>query len=180
MIHILLVSLGIIFLIWSLNLSLKITKKENQKKHNINWKILSGLIFLFIIGYLFDILYLIFIQKTNFRDMLISLVFFAGSIFVSLVINLSYDYIIELKKDKQRIHTQIVELQIISKGIKDKQLELEKTKQKLEIKNKELEDTLEEFYTYRLDIHNKENIKKFEIDNKKLKSKINSLKKSKK
>jgi len=31
MIHILLVSLGIIFLIWSLNLSLKITKKENQK-----------------------------------------------------------------------------------------------------------------------------------------------------
>ncbi len=81
----LLVTLGVLFLLFSLKPAVIICQQDN----NVGWKILLVLITCFLLGYLLFIYYLYGINSTSYIENSLAMILFGGSIFVMMVINLS-------------------------------------------------------------------------------------------
>lgn len=91
-----LISIGIFFLVFSLKPACSICQKDG----GIGWKILLGLIFLFLLSYISFFIYLIFYSESSnsFLEKKLSIILFSGSIFVKMVIELSLKSIEKIQK----------------------------------------------------------------------------------
>lgn len=108
-----LISIGIAFLMFSLKPACSICQQDNH----IGWKVLLGLIGLFILGYLYFLIHLITHSHSseNFIEDSLTFILFAGSIFVKLIIDLSLKSIKKLKKtafqeEYNSLHDSLTEL----------------------------------------------------------------------
>jgi nitrate/nitrite-specific signal transduction histidine kinase len=82
----------------------------------------------------------------------------------------------ELQKAKDELDKKVEER---TNNLKNTTDDLKKTKQELENKNKELEETLEDFYTMRIGMQKDLKLGRVEEENKKIKKRLDKLKKSK-
>ena len=102
-------------------------------------------------------------------DFLVSSIFGFGALFVLISILVTRFIVLDLKNEKENANTQ-------AKEIKKDHDELKILHKELNKKNIELENTLEEFYTYRLDLSSKSDAKKFKKENQQLKKKLKKIK----
>lgn len=178
MIEKVIVGFGIIFMFYSVILSIRLYKniKEDQIKNG--WLKISSLIIFFLIAYIaYFILEFIPINKISEDFMLIEWILLFGSVFVILSLKIK----LKLLKIQNALNEELTsankELNNNSKYLKKNQELLIKKSKELQSKNIELEKTLEDFYTLRIsalkDIDKKEYLK----ENKKIKKRINDLKK---
>lgn len=156
MINIILHVLGIILQVYAIILCSQINKKLGEKKLKSSWNFISVLIIFFLFGYCFH-LYLIINHLTSivYKDILISLIFFFGAIFVVTVVSISKKQIIMLNNDKKELESKNSELLVVSDRLKKEHAELEKAKSVLEIKNTNLKDDLDSFYTLKIEPNKK-------------------------
>ncbi|MCB2184450.1 MAG: bifunctional diguanylate cyclase/phosphodiesterase [Desulfobulbaceae bacterium] len=97
-------------------LSLQTTKKINDKSqlHNFDWKLLGGLIVLFLIGY-FIYGFVLLGSMSSSTDLLVSWVLFGGGIFVFIVTRSSLRSLLQIEKfakqeEHRALHDELTEL----------------------------------------------------------------------
>ena len=133
-------------------------------------RILFFLVLFFLIGYLvyFGLLILA-IDGNSIHNVLISLIFLFGALFVIIIfkINLRLISILKEQRDKQ--------LNLMD-DIQAQNRELEDTKRELKKKNQQLEETMEDFYTMRTTISKQMRAGEFEDENQKIRDTIDELK----
>ena len=148
---------------------LNLIKSSEEKYFFNNWGILTLIIYLFLIGLLAYLAVIITASSYNtVRHLLVSSLILSMSLFIFIILNFSFKLIKKL--DRMNIN------------LKEKEKRLIKTKILLKEKNVEPEKTMEDFYTFRLQMADdltqveKKTIKE---ENEKLAKKITKLKESK-
>lgn len=175
-----LLGMGIILLVFSLNICKIIITKTNDKKSNNSWKILFVLIMFFLTGY---IIYFFLhpgnsLESTE-TDTLVSLVFFFGAVCVVLVLKASQNSIKMLNITIGALHEKNSIYKRVKNELESSKIELEKSHIKLRESHEELEKTIDDFYALRLSLEDDEKKrlkKKIGAENKKIKKRINRLK----
>jgi hypothetical protein len=118
---------------------------------------------------------------SNYKDipisaLLISLILFFGSIFVIGVLSISHELIKLLAKKNVEINQINNEILDNSRALARKKEELEKTQALLKEKNAELQNTLEDFYTFRITMQKDMELGKVKEENEKIKKRLDKLK----
>lgn len=163
------VLVGIFLLSFSLILCSKIKLISNNKKP---WFLLSFLITIFIVGYIYYIYEAI---DHNLNNNFASIIYLFGSIFVLFIFKVMLKTVQELNYDLNELQKTHKELNQLHSKLKNDHKEIEANHSEITLKNIELRETLEDFYTLRLSME-KDNSKKTKDDNKKIKQKLNKLK----
>src|SRR3989339_673152 len=156
MFNIILVLLGIIFLIYSTFLcnGLNFKKTLDREIFRKPCLVIKILVYLFVFGYITFLMYLIRdINSQSPNELLVSVIFFFGAVFV----------VIDLKINNQDLIQKSKALIISEKKYKDQTNELEKT--------------LDDFYTMRLGMEKQMKEGTLEEENKKIKDRIDTLNK---
>jgi hypothetical protein len=162
--------IGIGLMIWAVFIGqrlLEIIEDSHQKKP---WYILFILICFFLLGYIGYFCILFFVVHTlDMSTLLTSSIFCFGAVFVIMVLKITSQLILDMKKNAN-------DLEENNEILKKNSTELENTKKLLEKKNEELISTLEDFYTIRISMQKQMEDGKFETENSKIKERIEKLK----
>ncbi len=179
--NIIVVMIGVFLHLYSLLLCGKIIKALPKKTWLIPWYLLISMIIFFITGYLGYICKLFLWESipaltTNY---LISVIFLFGAIFVIVILNISLYYLKSLMLLNKKISSDNIALKDYYNTLKEKTDQLKKTKNNLLNENRDLEDTLEDFYTLRISMerHLKLDQHKIEKENDNIKNKLSKIKK---
>jgi hypothetical protein len=169
--------LGISLLVYSLLLCYKTISILHKKNTAHGWLPVFFLIGLFLAGYVFYLVSLGTSTQADFTDrFLIPSILFFGSVFVVIVLKINGRLIENLEDDSKKLEDINRELSTKNSENINSKIELEKTKTNLEKKNKELLNTLEDFYMLRIGVERDIEKKTFHKENMKIKKKINALK----
>lgn len=174
MLNILLLSGGALLQIISLAICFKTNKLVRDTFTNTIIKPFSFII-LFVVFFIIGYLTILFKElrsypNSSFADPIISIIFFFGALFVIITLFINKHLV-------TKIISHSNELVQKNKILTNQKNELDASKQKYIYKNKELEQTLEDFYLLRTKVAEDLNTKKFEAENTKIKQKIDELKK---
>lgn len=179
MFNLILVSCGAILLIYSaaLQYKLNINIKKSAVKKPRSYPLISVLIYLFVLGYIAFLVRLVTtLTLHGFNEILVSVIFFFGAFFVAIVLKINQKLIISLTENTSRLDKLNVELENKNKELQFKTGALKTSEEKFKKRSKELEETLEDFYTIRLSME--EQIRKgtIEEENKKIKERLDKIK----
>ena len=180
LINILLVSAGIAFLIYNEKFWYTFNKKTPSEFTVTYYPILAYLILLFIIGYTIFLTDIIFLNpKYSFAQLVVSVIFFFGAGFVTIVLNI-LQKLNTILTAKNKIATDFNQI-LLNKNqeLEQKTLLQQESEKKLNAKHKELQQTLEDFYTMRLSLVKQMEKGKLEEENKRIKERLDELKNSK-
>ena len=175
MLNFLLVSCGIMLLIYSIVLCFKINKKITNNKIKKAHSFVIVFIYLFIIGYITFLLSLVKkIDISNFDKLLVSTIFFLGALFVLIVSKINLVLTVDITEHSTKSDQQNKELKKKNEELEKISKALQKSKNKFKKHTIELDKTLEDFYTMRLNMENGDNaiIKE---ENKKLKESLDKI-----
>jgi len=177
MIPIILVIFGIVLMIVSVFLCARLPGEVGEYSSKIPWYVLLVLICFFLAGYSV-FLYLLTIQRLElgFVAYLLGCIFFFGAVFVVSVLTLNDRLIRKLHDHTKEILEKNTMLQMTSDELSLHKNELEKVKLVLEKKNKDLEETLEDFYTMRLGIMKDMETGTVAEENQKIRQRIDAIK----
>lgn len=129
------------------------------------------LIYIFIFGYIIFLRRLMITAEAHgINEVLVSIIFFFGAVFVVLVLKANHKLIQDLTK--KSLH-----LMKLNKELKDKTNALKKSKEKHKKRSQELEETLDDFYTIRIGIQEQMKEGIFEEENRKIKKRLEKIKK---
>ena len=173
MINLTIVSCGIILLIYSVvlchTLNTKIDRNIVQKPSSL----ISILIYLFILGYVVFLWRLIItIASHNVTELLVSGIFFFGALFVVIVLRVNYKLILKLTENSLRLGELNTVLENKNKELSHKTEELKKSEEKYIKRSKELDETLENFYTMRIGLQKQIDKDTIEEENRKIKERL--------
>ena len=173
MLTIILVILSIVFLGYSIFLCSKMIRSLSKRIQRRAAHIILSLIIIFFVG---DVIYLAFNFSALFGNFLVSLIFFLTAFFAMLVLEVSLSIVHSLVCKNQELKNLNSELLKETGSLDSSKKRLQRIRKIVEEKNKELESTLEDFYTLRLDMASSSG-KQIEKENLWLKRKLNALKK---
>ncbi len=177
MISVLLVGGGIILLAYSALLCHRLNSRiDNNIAGKLCFLILV-LVYFFIAGYLVYLVRLIMTFGSHgMSEILVSTIFFFGATFVVAVLKANHKLIYDLAQNTERLSGLNRELETKNKELRNKTEALKVSEKKYRDKSKELEETMEDFYTLRLSME--EQIKEgvVEEENRKIKERLDELK----
>lgn len=174
MLPIILIVLSILLLGYSIFLCRKLILSFSKKVQRKATHILLSLIIIFFLG---DIAYLAFRFHTLFTNFLVSLLFFFSAFFIMLVLQVSLYLIHSLILKSHELKNLNDDLLKETRSLSSGKHRLERIKKIVEKKNQELEDTLEDFYTLRLDMPDNLKKREFDKENRGIREKLDKLKK---
>jgi hypothetical protein len=176
MLNSILIITGIALMILSVFRCIKLIKVNVVKNLQGTLYLMLCLIIFFLLGYT-SYLFL----DTNYPDipvssLLICLILFFGAIFVVGILSISYQLIKILTQRTEELNQINKTLTGNTNTLKTRQEELVKTREMLEQRNSELEETLDDFYTMRISVQKEIESNKIEEENKKIKERLDNLK----
>lgn len=179
MIAILMLIVGIILMIYSISLSIKLILLLSKELKPRVWTLFS-LICFFLIGYI-GYFYFFYnsLNEIDLKDILINSILFFGSVFVVLVLHNDLKIVKSLNSRTEKEKNLNKDLSDKTEELKKNKYELEKAKKELEKKNKELEAALEDFYMLRVQMSPNFEYGDIKKENEKIKERIEQLKRSK-
>jgi choline-glycine betaine transporter len=178
MINIILVSTGIIIMLFSVYLVIRLISLISDNALKKEWNFLFFLIGFFLIGY---ILYLYLLLSSNddlmHTKILISSIFFLGALFVLVVLLITINLVKALNEDRKELNNKNKELSSLTEDLQSNNTKLEETRKSLDSKNSELNSLLEEFYTLRTTLVGEKDKGKMRKENALIKEKLERAKK---
>ncbi len=145
MINIALVVGGAVLLGYAVIVCLSLDKKIERNIIGPACYIVIGLICFFLAGYIFFFVRLLELYPLHTaNELLISLVFFFGAVFVVVILNVNKKLLLSINEKNTRLEDANKQLTIKTK-------EAESSREKYREKSEELERTLEDYYTARVD-----------------------------
>jgi hypothetical protein len=181
MLNIILVSLGIVLMFYSIFLSRNLISVIKESSLRRTWNFSFALIVFFLIGYI-----VYFYIKLNpalhnliFSEMLISSILFFGAVFVVVILIANSKVVKKLNNDAELLEVKNKNLKNRTVGTERANSELKKAQDDLERKNQELESTLDDLYTLRIKMENDLSSGKTRSENRKIKKRLDALKKRK-
>lgn len=152
----LLVAMGIILLIYSISVCRKLIPLIKWPYMRKSWRVLSYIMFLFLVGYGFYA-YILLSPEINFTyilsDNLVGAILFLGAVFIAAVIRAGYQLV-------DWLATSEIEVMSHKRMLVYDQGMLEKDKKELDAKREEFENALEEVYTLRMAVEKGKGAKK--------------------
>lgn len=179
MFNIILVLLGTFFLVYSTYLcnSLKFKKTLDKNIFAKPCLAINVLIYLFICGYFIFVLYLIRHMDSNSpEDLVVSMVFFLGAVFVVIVLKVNNRLISALTERSMDLQKLNGDLKIKNNDLIKKSKALIMSEDKYKKQTEELEKTLDDFYTMRIGMEEQMKKGTLEEENRKIKSRFDALK----
>lgn len=170
MINLILVAAGATLLIYSVGICHKLNKAMNNCAINKPCWIILTLIYLFIAGYLAFFIRLLYSPTHTANELLVSVIFFFGAVFVLIMSKTNYELIFDLIKKSSDLENKNQELSRHAE-------ELKLSKQKYKERSEELDKTLDSFYTLRLGMERDMKKNVLEEENRKIKERLDELKK---
>src|SRR3989339_7289 len=175
MFNMILVSAGAIILFYSTWLCYKLNNSvKNNTAANHYW-VLLALICLFIFGYLAFFARLIYSPVHTTNELLVSVIFFFGAIFVVTVLKINNRLIYDLMRKSADLKKLNSDMENKNRELRNQTEELKSSKQKYKERSMELDKTLEDFYTLRLGMARDIKEKILEEENKKIKERLDKL-----
>ncbi|MBN1792609.1 hypothetical protein JW826_02905 [Candidatus Woesearchaeota archaeon] len=173
MLSIILVSVGIILLIEAVVLNLDLLRILTDPKLQRRWRLLLGLIFFFIIGYVAFLITLVMPHADlAFTPLIIAAVFCLGAVFVVTVLLVDISMV-------KRLVSKNKELSDVTRALMSANENLERAETDLERKNEELKKNLEDFYSVRVSLAKDLDKKKVKQENARIRKRIDMLEKGK-
>lgn len=169
MIAIGLVLVGVIFLLYAAVICHSLLVQISLYQKNNSNKIILGFIYFFILGYLAFIAQLVTLETHGLSELIVSAIFFFGALFVVVVIKVIAKLMLGLIENNSKLEHFNIEL-------KSKNDELKQSEDKYVARSKELEATLEDFYTLRIGMEKQLEKGVVEEENIKIKSRLDALK----
>lgn len=162
----------------SVILCVRLVREIGNYNSKVPWYVLLTLICFFLIGYIV-FLYLLVTQEIDlgFMGYLLGAIFFFGAVFVITVLVLSYRLVRKLNMHTHELSDKNITLQTTTDALSAHKNELEQVKLALEKKNRDLEETLEDFYTMRLGVLKDLESGTVVEENKKIRERIDAIKK---
>ncbi len=177
MINLILVACGAILLIYSAILCHRLNAKIDKKVVPKPSSLILGLIYLFILGYiLFLIRLAIIVASHSVIELLVSGVFFFGALFVVIVLKTNHKLILKLSENSLHLGKLNAELENKNKELQHWAEELKQSEEKYIKRSKELDDTLNDFYTMRIGLQKQMDKGTVEEENQKIKERLDNLK----
>lgn len=179
MFNIILVLMGTFFLAYSTYLckSLNLNKKIDRDIFNKPCFVIAALIYLFIFGYLVFLFYLFRHQNSNSpEDLIVSVVFFLGAVFVVIVLKVNNRLILALTEKSINLQKLNDDLNVKNQELIKKSKALIISEDKYKKQTEELEKTLEDFYTMRIGMEKQMKQGTLEEENRKIKQRFDALK----
>ncbi|MBU1167567.1 hypothetical protein KKC60_04135 [Patescibacteria group bacterium] len=176
MINLLLVSCGVLLMVYSIVLCQNINTKIGKKELNKERLPILILICLFILGYVAFLSRLIItLNSHGINELLVSAIFFFGAMFVVIVLKVNNKLITKLINNSLRVDKVNKELQRKNKELSHKTDALKISEEKYKARSKELDETLEDFYTIRLGVQEQIEKETIEEENKKVKDRLDEI-----
>jgi hypothetical protein len=177
MIPLISVFFGIVLMVGSVFLCIRVLGVVGKYSSKTPWYILLTLICFFLAGY---VVYL-FLLITQHMELgligyLLAAILFFGAVFVVCVLLLNDQLIRKLNNHAKEILEKNKTLQMTSDELSLRKNELEKIKLTLEKKNIDLEEALEDFYTMRIGVMKDMEAGTVTEENNKIREKIDAIK----
>jgi hypothetical protein len=141
-----------------------------------HWAV-SLLIYFFIIGYFVFLIHLISVGVAlQTSDLLVGAVFLFGALFVVVTLGINRRFATNIIKTSEDTNRANIQLEALNKNLQEKTLALGKSEEALQKKNKELEATMEDFYTMRIAMLDKLKRGEVEEENRRIKERLDKMK----
>lgn len=177
MICLILVTCGVILLIYSIVLCHRLNKKIDKNVAEKPGSLVLILIYFFLLGYVTFLGRLIFtITSHGIFEYLVSIIFFFGALFVAIVLKVNHKLILNLTTNSINLGKLNKELENKNKKLRQKTDALKTSEEKYKKRSKELEQTLDDFYTMRLSMEEQVRKGVLEAENKKIKERLDKVK----
>jgi len=178
MIGIVLTLAGLAMLVYSIFLCLSGNKIIKKIIATDKYLYLQLLIYIFVLGYIFFAWYLaINMNKIGFIEIVVSLVFFFGAIFVVFIFQINKALLEQINQHTSIMDANNKNLEELNNKLADSLKKLEESKKKYKDKSVELEDALEGVYMLRIKLAEFSGSEDMKKENELIKDKIDELKK---
>lgn len=140
--------------------------------------VIKILVYLFVFGYITFLMYLIRdINSQSPNELLVSVIFFFGAVFVVIVLKINNQLLSSLVEKSVNLQKLNEDLKIRNQDLIQKSKALIISEKKYKDQTNELEKTLDDFYTMRLGMEKQMKEGTLEEENKKIKDRIDTLNK---
>jgi hypothetical protein len=176
MINLILVFCGAILLIYSAIKGHALNGKINTKIVKKSYAFILFLIYLFILGYVLFFVKLLSITSSSAEDLLVSIIFFFGALFVLIVLRVNQKLLLNITEASEQLEKLNTELENKNKELRKEKDNLLISEEKYKKRSIELSDTLDDFYTMRIVLQEQMDKGTAEAENEKIKDRLDKLK----